>query len=173
MKQRQAPVQTVTGEARTMKMSKLGKLSRRLTDLLRQSLRHEASLSTSPHCQSQHLWNLCRKAGSSLICDSALCGHWSSAKAPCPSDLDALLHATRAELQSLQAATCAHREKLWRESIADDWAGGGSKTYQWCKGELNCRADMIARPDGTMTCNIAEMDNFGQRCVAACVPDVC
>ena len=33
-------------------------------------------------------------------------------------------------------------------------------SFALCKGELNERADMISRPDGSLTCDIDEMDAF-------------
>ena len=63
-------------------------------------------------------------------------------------------------IQNINAMSIREREKAWTDAFNSDWENGGTKCYQWCKGESNERADMISRPDGSLTCDSKEMDTL-------------
>ena len=47
----------------------------------------------------------------------------------------------------------AARTRIWKMRFSESWANGGAHVYKWCKGEDDVRANMISRPDGSLTCN--------------------
>ena len=62
-------------------------------------------------------------------------------------------------LQHEAASARKEREKVWKEMFATDWAEVDTTWLAWCKGESNDRAEMISRPDGSLTCDSEEMDS--------------
>ena len=146
--------QDVGGTARTFKTNKLGKLKRQLVDLLKQGLRNTAAVA------QQRLWDKCRRNWLHLLSTACCMDVWNAIGTPCTGDIQHLLACLRGALQN--EATCARnqRERAWKDNFAADWAEGGSTSFAWCKGEANDKAEMIARLDGTLTCDSKEMDSL-------------
>lgn len=144
--------QNGVGAANNYKACKLGKLKRRLVDLLTQKLRGR---SKEVH---QQLWDKCRRAGKVLV-PRTCCSHvWRCVVTPCAEDIKQVIHYTSQTTSDLATAARKEREKSWKERFVADWAHGGSSCFAWCKGESQEKADMISRPDGTLTCESEEMD---------------
>ena len=116
--------------------------------------------SVGPSFVMQHLWNKCRRIGAYLVPDVACASVWACVQVPCCGDLHVLLDSISASIQKQQMAARIERDRIWRERMVDSWEHGGAKVYRWCKGEENERADMITRPDGSLTCDAAEMDDL-------------
>ena len=83
---------------------------------------------------------------------------WQSLEIPSCSDVQHLVDSVKDAIQKHQLQVRAERVRIWKERFADDWDKGGRSVYEWCKGEDCERADMICRPDGSLTCNPKEMD---------------
>ena len=149
------------GCARSAKASKLGKLKRRLVDLLRQVVVHVGSgtVSTSAY-MTQCLWDKCRRIGAYLVPDARCDGIWRSVGSPCVADLHALIACVASYIQKQQLAERTERQRIWKEKLVSDWNEGGAQVYRWCKGEENEPAHMISRPDGSLTCDAGEMDTL-------------
>ena len=121
---RLVPPQLPEEGALTMKLSKLGKLQRRLSDLYRQRV------AARPVAAQQHLWNICRRTARNILQDIAGCSLWTCVLVPEVAQLDELLHSVRSEVQALQKSVRAEREKAWKDKIIEDWSHGGSDTYK-------------------------------------------
>ena len=153
--------QDTEGCARGAKASKLGKLKRRLTDLLRQILATgRIATNADRHTAAKHLWEKCRHVGVHAVPHLQCQAIWNNSLLPTCDELRLLLACVNASIQQQQLAARAERSRIWKDSFADSWENGGSKVYQWCKGEENERADMISRPDGSLTCDPEEMDRL-------------
>ena len=152
------------GCGRSAKTSKLGKLKRRLADLLRQVLARAGlgvtGIVGGSSYVMQCLWDKCRKFGSILVPDIECVQIWQNVNIPCAADLQFLLGCVTRAIQSQQLAERCERERIWRQKLATDWQDGGAQTYRWCKGEESERANMITRPDGSLTCDADEMDEL-------------
>ena len=143
-----------------MKLSKLGKLQRRLVDLLRQ----RTNMTCTATCAQQHLWNKCRRIGNNILhADTLHHGAWRSTDIPDLSMLEELVQCVRGDVQAWQKNARMQREKAWRGKLIEDWSEGGTTTYNWCKGDIQHKANMIAREDGSLTADPSEMDKLLQK----------
>ena len=115
-------------------LSKIGKLNRRIADLLRQVPHGTGSVA------QQRLWNKCRSIGFNLFPDSRWQRWWFQELAPTADSLECLLVDVRRETHDLLSSVLSERERVWRESISELLSDG-------CKGEHTDCADMIARAD--------------------------
>ena len=149
------------GGARSVKASKLGKLKRQLVDLLRQVAAYiRFGTYGAPAYVLQHLWDKCRRVGAYLVPEVSCASIWQCVSVPCSEDLNLLINCVTSVIQSQQAAARAERMRVWKDKFVANWQDGGSRVYRWCKGEENERADMISRPDGSLTCDSDEMDRL-------------
>ena len=143
-----------SGAACNFKTNKLGKLKRQLADLLKQVLRG------TPAATQLHLWNKCRKTGPRLLSCRSCSEVLHATQTPSNVEIQQLLDAVNCALQQEATNARREREKVWKEMFANDWAEGGTTCCAWCKGESNDRAEMISRPDGSLTCDSEEMDSL-------------
>ena len=99
-----------------MKLNKLGKLQRRLVDLQRQCLNDVPARTT----ECQHLWNKCRRIGSTILSEGAWSDKWQVACVPSGEQMQLIVQELRCEIQQVQS--CARKQRLnqWKEMIAED-----------------------------------------------------
>ena len=110
--------------ARSAKASKLGKLKRRLVDLLRQVLKHiNISLGGAGCCPFvvQHLWDKCRRAGSWLLPGIECAWLWQCVGIPSSDDLAILIHCVTSAIQKQQLAERAERARIWKDRFVTSW----------------------------------------------------
>jgi len=79
---------------------------------------------------------------------------------PCADDVKHVIDCVTSEASQQCMNSRKMREQNWKDNFASEWSEGGSKCFAWCKGEQNERAEMISRPDGSLTCDSAEMDQL-------------
>ena len=90
--------------------------------------------------------------------------HFAATRVPDVADIKLLSDALKGEVQREHASVRVGRLKAWQMWLQEDWSKTGSKVYQWCKGLGDEAAAMILRPDGTLTCNATEADEFLRAC---------
>jgi hypothetical protein len=131
-----------------------------MVDLLRQMIACVAHGVAGSSFVMLHLWNKCRRMGSYLVNDVSCAALWQRTNIPSCEELRQLIDSISVVIQQQQLAARAARERIWKEKFTASWNASGAQVYQWCKGEGNERADMISRPDGSLTCDPDEMDGL-------------